>query len=61
MTYYLFIPELREGVNDDTEDNVETNGGHDDEEGHVIEQSQRSHTELLGNKRHNLNRYTGKH
>ena len=33
---YLQIPQLREGVEDDTEDDVHTDGGDDDEEGDVI-------------------------
>ena len=53
---YSFIPELRKGVDNDTKDNVETNGGHNDEEGHIIEQSQCSHAELLRNKRYNLSK-----
>ena len=32
---YLIIPELREGVNNDTKDDVQANGGDDDEEGDV--------------------------
>ena len=34
---YLEIPELREGVDDDTEDDVEADGGDEDEEGHVVD------------------------
>ena len=33
---YLEIPELGEGVDDDTEDNVQTNGGEEDEEGYLV-------------------------
>lgn len=38
LAAHPLIPELREGVDNDTKDNVETNGGHNDEEGHVIEE-----------------------
>ena len=33
---HLGISQLREGVDDDTEDDVEADGGDEDEEGHVI-------------------------
>lgn len=58
LVAHPFIPELWEGVNNDTKDYVETNGGHNDEEGYVIEEPQRSHTELLRNKGNNLNKQT---
>ena len=34
---YPLIPELRECVHNDTEHNVQSNGGHNNEEGDVIE------------------------
>ena len=34
---YLEVSELREGVDDDAEDDVESDGGHEDEEGRVID------------------------
>jgi len=34
---YPLIPELRECVHSDTEHNVQSNGGHNNEEGDVIE------------------------
>lgn len=34
---YLFIPELRECINNDTKHNIETNSGNYDEEGYIIE------------------------
>lgn len=35
---YSSIPEFRECVNDDTKDNVEADGGNNDEEGYVEEE-----------------------
>ena len=40
------IPELGECVHNDTEHDVQSNGGHNDEERDVIEQPQSSHTPL---------------
>ena len=41
------VPELREGVNDDTKHNVQSNGGDNDEEGHIEQQAQAHHLILL--------------
>ena len=35
MTEYLVIPKFREGIDNDTEDDVETNGCDDDEERYI--------------------------
>ena len=45
-THPLF-PELRERVHNDTKHNVQSNGGYNDEERDVIEQSQPSHTPIF--------------
>ena len=53
MTYPL-ISKLRESIHYDTKHNVETNGGHNDEEGDIIDKTQSRHTKLLRHKGYNL-------
>ena len=36
---HLLIPEFRESVHNDTKDDVEANGGHNDEKGYIIEET----------------------
>lgn len=51
---YPLITKFRESVHDDTEDNVETNSGDDNEEGYVVEKSYCRHTEHFRYYRHDL-------
>ena len=44
---YLEIPEFREGVDDDAKDDVEADGGDEDEEGHVVQYHQAKLLERL--------------
>ena len=43
----LQVSQLGEGVDDDTEDDVETNGGDEHEEGHVVEDDEPKPLETL--------------
>ena len=51
---YPLVTKFRECVHNDTKYDVEANGRHDDEERHVIKETQRSNTELLWNKWYHL-------